>query len=163
MVKIVFFIIILIMIFPLFFVNEKFNKVKKTNEIKAPVEIITGNFKKYTPILEMQGRFEKLNLFKKYLEIENLEAKNLIKKEEYFAKWALNEKDKITAKNAIYKNSDYKLTTIKAIYLKNEKTLKGGKFHFVSIKARGEGESFKVDKNRHIFAKNITYYIKVKE
>ena len=151
------------MIFPLFFVNEKFNKVKKTNEIKSPVEIIKGNFKKYTPILEMQGRFEKLNLFKKYLEIKNLEAKNLIKKEKYFAKWVLNKKNIIKGKDVKYENSDYNLTTVKAIYLKNKKILKGDKFHFISMKARGEGESFKVDKNRHIFAKNITYYIKVKK
>jgi len=163
MVKAVFFIIILIMLFPLFFVNEKFKQIKKTNEVKSPVEIIMGNFKQYTPVLEIEGNFEKLNFFNKYLEIKNLYANDIIKKEKYFTKWAVNKKYKITAKNVMYQNSDYNLTTIKAIYLKNEKILKGGKFHFVSMKARGEGESFKVDKNRHIFAKNITYYIKVKK
>ena len=163
MVKVVFFIIVLIIIFPLFFVNEKFKQIKKINKVKAPVEIIKGNFKKYTPVLEMQGKFEKLNLFKKDLEIKNLYARDLIKKDKYVAKWALNEKNKIEAKDVKYKNSDYNLSTIEAVYLKNEKILKGKEFNFSSVNTRGEGKSFKVDKNKHIFAKDITYYIKVKE
>jgi len=163
MVKIVFFLIIFIMIFPLFFMNEKVKILRKNNETKPSIEIIEGSFEKYSPILEIQGTFNKLNFFKKYLEIKNLEAKNLIKKEKYFAKWVLNKKNIIKGKDVKYENSDYNLTTVKAVYLKNKKILEGSKFHFISMKARGEGESFKVDKNRHIFAKNIRYYIKVKE
>jgi len=163
MAKIVFFIIILIMVFPLFFMNEKFKTVKNSNVIKPPIEIIKGNFEKYNPVLEITGSFEKLNFFKDYLEIEALSTNDILKNEHYFAKWALNKKDKIEAKDVKYQNSDYNLSTTKAVYLKKEKILKGGKFNFYSLDARGKGNSFIVDKDKNIFAENITYYIKVKE
>jgi len=163
MAKIVFFIIVLIMVFPLFFMNEKFKAVKKSNVIKPPIEIIEGNFKKYNPVLEITGSFEKLNFFKDYFEIKALSTDDVLKNERYFAKWALNKKDKIEAKNVKYQNSDYNLTTIKAVFLKKEKILKGGRFNFSSSDASGKGSSFTVDKDKNIFAENITYYIKVKE
>jgi len=163
MAKIVFFIIILIMVFPLFFMNEKFKAVKKSNVIKPPIEIIKGNFKKYNPVLEITGSFEKLNFFKDYLELKTLYVDDIIKNEHYFAKWALNKKDKIQAKEVKYQNGDYNLSTTKAVYLKKEKILKGGKFNFSSLDARGKGNSFIVDKDKNIFAEKITYYLKVKE
>jgi len=163
MVKIVFFIIFLIMIFPLFFMNEKFKQVKTSNLIKPPIEIIEGKFKKYNPELEKIGHFQKLNFFKDYLEIKNFYLIDIVKNEHYFAKLILNKKDKIEAENVKYQNSDYNLSTIKAIYLKKEKILKGDRFNFISLNARGKGKSFLIDKNKHIFAKNVIYYIKVKE
>ena len=163
MAKIVFFIIILIMIFPLFFMNEKVKVIKENNETKPPVEIIGGSFEKYNPLLEIRGNFKKLNFFNNYLEIEDLCAYNIIKKEQFFAKWALNEKETIKAKNVKYQNSDYNLTALTALYLKNAKILKGGEFKFYSSDARGIGKRFTVDKDKNIFAENITYYLKVKE
>ncbi len=165
MAKIIFFFLILfIMLFPVFMSTKTYKSVKHKNNNTLPlIEVANGTFKKYNFVLEINGTFKKLNIFKNYYEFNNLYANDIVKQEKYFAKWALKNNNVIKAKNATYKNSDYILHSKNVIYYEVKKALSGNDFNFTSGKAKGKGKYFKIDRNKNIYAKNIIYYIKVKK
>ena len=159
-----FFLILFIMLFPVFMSTKTYKKIKYKNNSPLPlIEVKGGTFKKYNFFLEINGTFKKLNIFKNYYEFNNLYANDIIKREKYFAKWALKNNNVIKAKNAVYKNSDYILHSKNVIYYEAEKVMSGYDFNFTSDKAKGKGKYFKIDRNKNIYAKNIIYYIKVEK
>jgi hypothetical protein len=162
MAKIIFLLmIIFIMIFPIFFSNKIHKNLSKKKANKPLIEIVEGRYKKYNKILEINGSFSKAYIFKNFYQFDNLYANNLIKKEKYFAKWALRKNNLIKAKSVKYLNKDYTVEAKRGIYYENKKFLKGWDFNFSSNKARGKGKYFEIDKNKNIYAKNVIYYIKV--
>jgi hypothetical protein len=164
MAKIVFFLIIFfIMIFPVFISNKHPKVIMKKQENKPLIEIIDGKYKKYNNILETNGSFKKGKIYSNYYEFNNLFANNLIKKEKYFAKWALKKGNIIKIEFVKYINNDYNLTSKNVIYYETNSLLKGWEFNFSSDKARGRGKYFEIDKNKNLYAKNIIYFIKVEK
>jgi hypothetical protein len=165
MAKIIFFLFILfVIVFPIFISNKSYKNISQTNEKKPVIEIFNGVYKKYNTNLEMNGSFDKAEVFNiNYEKIYNLIADDLRKKEKYFAKVAIKENNIIKATDAKYKNDDYFVKAKKVIYYEKKKFLKGWNFNFKSDKAKGKGEYCEVDKNKNLFAKNIIYYIKVEK
>jgi hypothetical protein len=162
MAKIVFFLIVVfIAVFPLFISNRHYKTFYEKKENRPLIEIIDGKYKKYNKILEMNGSFSKGNIYSNYYQFDNFFANNLIKKEKYFAKWALKKDDIIKGNRVKYLNNDYSLNSKNVIYDEKRKLLKGWDFNFTSNKARGMGKYFEIDKNKNLLAKNIVYYIKV--
>jgi hypothetical protein len=164
MAKIVFFLLIFfIMIFPVFISNKHHKIVVEKQKNKPLIEIIDSKYKKYNKILEVNGSFKKGKIYSNCYKFNNLFANNLIKKEKYFAKWAFKKDNLIKGKFVKYINNDYNLTSKKVIYYEKNNFLKGWDFNFTSFKAKGKGKYFEIDKNKHLFAKNIIYFIKVKK
>jgi hypothetical protein len=156
-------IVVFIAVFPLFISNRHYKTFYEKKENRPLIEIIDGKYKKYNKILEMNGSFSKGNIYSNYYQFDNFFANNLIKKEKYFAKWVLRKNSLINAKYAYYINNDYKVNAKKMLYYERNKFLKGWDFNFSSNKTRGNGKYFEIDKNKHLFAKNIIYYIKVEK
>jgi hypothetical protein len=164
MAKIIFFILIVfIIVFPVFISNTKYKTFLKKAENKPLIEIFEGKYKKYNKILEINGSFSKAGIFKNSYQFFNLYANDLVKKEYYFAKWALKKDNIIKAKRVKYINDDYLINSENIIYYENKKFLKGWDFNFSSVKAKGRGDYFEVDKNKNLFAKNVVYFIKVEK
>jgi len=165
MAKIVFFILVLfIMIYPIFISNNNYKIIKQNQVEKKPlIEIVDAKFKKYNILLESNGTFKKADIYKNYYQFVNLFVNNLIKKEKYFAKWAQKKNNLIKAKDAKYSNLNYKINAKRAVYYINKGFLKGWNFKFFSKNAKGEGTYFQVNKKKNLFAKDITYYIKVEK
>jgi hypothetical protein len=163
--KIAFFLIIVfIIIFPIFLSNKTYkNNLINHQKNKALIEIIDGKYKKYNHSLEINGSFKRADVFKKYYQFSDLYANDLIKNETYYAKKAIKKDNLIKAINVKYKNLDYTLNAFKVVYYEKKKFLKGWNFYFTTDKIRGEGKYFEIDKNKNLYAKNIIYYLKVKE
>ncbi|GAX88038.1 conserved hypothetical protein [Lebetimonas natsushimae] len=160
---IIFLTIVFIMIFPIFISNKHYKKIPEKKENKPLIEIIDGKYKKYNNILEINGSFSKANIYLNYYQFDNLFADNLVKKEKYFAKWAFRKNNIIKAKIVKYINNDYNVHAKNVLYNEKKKLLKGWDFTFNSNKAKGKGKYFEIDKHKHLFAKNIIYYIKVEK
>jgi hypothetical protein len=161
---IIFFIfIIFIIVFPLVGGGNNYKTFLQKNTMKPTIEIFNGIFKKYNKILEINGSFIKADFFKNYYKLNNLYADDLLNEEYYFAKWALKKENIIKAKKVKYINNDYSLNSENIIYYENKKFLKGWDFNFSSVKAKGRGDYFEVDKNKNLFAKNVVYFIKVEK
>ena len=159
---VLFFIFILIIIvYPMLISYNYKPFLKEFN--KSEIIINKGDFYIYSPILEKKGDFNKFYLENNSYVVLDLYVKDLIKKEEYKAKKTIFENDLIKAKDAWYKNSEIELITNRAIYYKNKKLLKGKKFKLYATNFRGLGDEFLIDENKKIQAKNIIYYLKVKE
>ena len=156
---VLFFIFILIIIVYPMLLSYNYKPLLK--EVKKPEIVIDkGDFYMYSG---KKGKFNKFYLEKNNYIALDLYIKDLIKKEEYKAKKAIFENNLIKTKEAWYKNSEMELTTNSAVYYKTKNLLKGGKFKLYATNFRGFGDEFLVDENKKIKAKNIIYYLKVKE
>jgi hypothetical protein len=165
MAKIIFFLLtIFIIIYPIFFSKSVHKNIKKDYSKKPLIEIFNGTYKKFNlSSIELNGSFSKAEIFKNYYHLFDLLSHNILKRESYFSKDAVKQNNLIKGKNVKYRNENYILEAKKAFYCEKKKFLKGYDFNFSSIKAKGRGKYFEVDKNKHIFAKNVTYFIKVDE
>ncbi|WP_456479640.1 hypothetical protein [Nautilia sp.] len=151
-----------IMFYPLTLGNRITVNGKKIKTVKLPeVEFEKGNFLIYDTVLEKKGKFDLLKIYKKEYIVYNLNMADLIKAENYKASKTVFKKSCITGYNVTYKNRDLELITNKAFYDKNRKILKGGQFRLYSKDYRGVGSSFVVNSKKDLYARDITYYLKV--
>ena len=157
-----FFIFILIIIVYPILLSYNYKPFLEKNFKKPGIVIHKGDFYIYSPFLEKKGNFNKFYLEKSYIALD-LYVKDLIKKEEYKAKKTIFKNNLTKAEDVWYKNSEIELITNNAIYDKTKKFLKGKKFKLYATNFRGFGDEFLIDKNKKITAKNIVYYLKVKE
>ena len=162
--KIFFFLFIFaVSVYPVFLGSEEYVE-KKEKKIKLPeIEIKKGDYFIYNGVLEKNGTFAVLEKFPSKYVAYNLVVDDLIKKAFYKAEKTVFLKNKIIGFDVFYRDNTIKLTSNKAIYDKTTKELKGGKFKLFNKDIRGYGSSFIIDKNRNIFAKDVTYFIKVEE
>ena len=153
--------ILIIIVYPMLL---SYNYKPFLKEVKKPEIIINkGNFYVYSKVLEKKGEFDRFYLEEDSYIALDLYVKDLIKKEEYKAKKTIFENNLIKSKDAWYKNSEMELITNSAVYDKTKKLLRGEKFKLYATNFRGFGDEFLVDENKKIKAKNIIYYLKVKE
>jgi len=170
MVKILFFVaaVLGIMFYPVVVSNNETKKTHKNNlKIKnlPDVQVENGKFFIYNKLLEKKGDFEKLNIYKnknKYVAFK-LNADNVLTNEKYKSPKTILNGDLITGYDVWYKNKDYELKTVHAVYNQKSKILRGGQFKVFSKNFRGYGKKFKVDDKQDIYSQNITYYIKVEK
>ena len=158
-----FFVFILIIIVYPMLISYNYKPSLEKNIKKPEVIINKGNFYMYSKVLEKKGKFNKFYLEASSYIILDLYVKDLIKKEDYKAKKTIFENNLIKAKDVWYKNSEIELITNNAVYDKTKKLLKGEKFKLYATNFRGFGDEFLVDESKKIDAKNIIYYLKVKE
>ncbi|EDM23866.1 hypothetical protein FE773_06095 [Caminibacter mediatlanticus TB-2] len=154
------FLVLIITLFPLFEQNPKKKEGKTKNDI-IPTIIYKGIYYFYENNLTKYGNFTRLEIFKNKLLVDNLYLNNLIEKYKLFSKKAEYTKPIIKGFDVKYINDEYNLTTNFAIYNQKSKILKGKKFKVHSTNYKGFGDSFKVDKDKNIYATNIKYFIKV--
>ncbi|GAB6073837.1 hypothetical protein [Nautilia lithotrophica] len=154
-----------IMFYPLFISSGKNipHQIKKKTLSLPDVKVEDGEFYIYKKALEKKGKFKILNVYKKGYIAFDLNAKDLLKNEEYKSSKTIFKDDIVTGYKVWYKNKDIELNTKKAIYNKKTDILKGGKFQLFAKDFRGYGNEFFVDDNKNLYAKNITYYLKVEK
>ena len=159
---VLFFIFVLIIIvYPMLL---SYNYKPFLKEVKKPEIIINkGNFYVYSKVLEKKGEFDRFYLEEDSYIALDLYVKDLIKKEEYKAKKTIFENNLTKAKDVWYKNSEIEIVTNKAIYDRVKELLKGEKFKLYATNFRGFGDKFLIDENKKIKAKDVVYYLKVKE
>jgi hypothetical protein len=162
MVRIVFFLIsIVIMFFPLLFSYSDKQKIMKSCNNKAVIEIFDGYFRGYRNyFIDFKGNFKKAEFFSDYKKFYDLWVNKIFKNEKYFAKSAIKKENIIKANRVFYLNKDYVLFSPRIVYDIKTKFLKGWDFNFTSKQAYGKGKYFEV-KDKNIYAKNIIYFIKV--
>ncbi|MEO1928173.1 MAG: hypothetical protein ABGX26_05735 [Nautiliaceae bacterium] len=153
--------IFVVSVYPIVVGSENYVEKKKKEIILPEVEIKKGNYFLYKEILEKNGSFSSLKKFDSKYVVYNLVVDDLIKKAFYKAKKTLFFKEKIVGFDVYYKDEALELISDKAIYDKTTKELKGEGFKLFNKDIRGYGSSFVIDKNKNIFAKNVTYFIKV--
>lgn len=160
---VLFFIFILIIIVYPMLISYNYKPSLEKNIKKPEIVIDKGDFYIYSKILEKKGNFNKFYLEKNSYIALDLYVKDLIKKEEYKGKKTIFKDNLVKAKDVWYKNNEIELITNNAVYNKTKKLLRGGKFKLYATNFRGFGDEFLIDKNKKIDAKNIIYYLKVKE
>ena len=158
-----FFIFILIIIAYPMLLSYNYKPFLEKNIKNPEIVINKGDFYIYSLIVEKKGNFNEFYLDKNNYVALDLYVKDLIKNEEYKAKKTIFKKNLTKATNFWYKNTEIELITNRAIYYKNKNLLKGKRFKLYATNFIGFGDEFLVDKNKKIKAKNIVYYLKVKE
>ncbi len=162
-IKYILFIIFLLIvtIFPIIKKNN-FKKIN-SNSVIIPTILYNGKYFVYEQNLTKLGSFSKLEIFNKKINVYDFYLNNLIDKYKLFSSKGVYVKPLLKGENVKYINEEYNLTTNFAIYNQKSKILRGKRFSVYSNSFKGFGDSFKVDKNRDIFATNIKYFIKVNE
>jgi len=165
MVKIKYFLFIIFLLVVSIFPIIKKNNFKKINLKSAivPTILYNGKYFIYEQNLTKFGSFSKLEIFNNKINVYNFFLNNLVDKYELFSSRGVYIKPFLKCENIRYINQEYNLTTNFAIYNQKLKILKGKNFSISSNNFKGFGDSFKIDKNRNIFATNIKYFIKVNE
>lgn len=156
--------LIFAMMFPVYeyFLQKPVKKIKEVKNMPL-VNIYNGKFATYDNNLSKTGYFSSLNVYKKYYLGQNLFVNDLIKKEFYKAKKAKLEDSVMYAYNFFYKNENYSLNTLKAIYFLKKKIFKGSKFFLKGKDFNSSGENFLVDKNKNITAYETIFNLKVNQ
>jgi len=154
-------IIIGVMVFPLFSDVKGVQEQKVVAKELPEVVLKKSDFYMYDSRLVKKGMFDELNIYKKGYIAYNLFVSDLEKNETYKAKKTVFKNKLITGYQVWYKNKDLELNTTQAQYDKETGVLDGGEFELYSKDFRGYGKNFEVDRNKNLFAQNITYFLKV--
>ena len=161
--KIKYFLFIIFLLIVAIFPIVKKNNFKGINSKRViiPTILYNGKYFVYEQNLTKLGSFSKLEIFNNKINVYDFYLNNLIDKYKLFSQKGNFVNPLLKGENVKYINQDYNLTTNFAIYNQKSKILKGKKFSVYSNNFKGFGDSFKVDKNKDIFATNIKYFIKV--
>jgi hypothetical protein len=158
-----FFLFIITVVFYPLVVDENQEMPKKN--LKASnlpdVEFFDGKFYIYQGVLTKKGHFSVLKVYKKGYIAFKLDVDDLVKAENYKADRTVFKDNTVTGYNVIYKNADMELKTDVAHYYKDTKRLTGGKFQVFSKDFKGYGKNFRLNDKKDLYARNITYYLKV--
>jgi len=163
--KIVFFFIIfmiIVMIYPIYESNQPKIKAFVDKNI-TPTVIDNGEYFVYDTNLIKRGSFKKLEVLgKDELRAFDFYLFDFVKKESIKAKLINYQKPILSGVDVFYKTEEYNIFTKNATYNRQTTVLEGGRFKMVSESYIGFGDSFLVDKEKNVYAKNIDYFLKVK-
>ena len=165
MVKIAFFLAILIgiIVFPI--IEITIHKEKKIYEVKSyiPIIIKKGKYFLYNTKLEKEGNFSVLKVYnKKTLEADDFLLKDLANDSVLISKTIKYTSPFLKGEKVKYLTKNYKIYTKFAIYNNKTKIVIGGEFNIYGESYKGFGENFIVDKENNVYAENIKYFLKVK-
>jgi len=152
-----------VMFYPMAIASKESKKTALKSVTLPDVVFKNGRFYIYEGKLAKTGEFSDFKMYNKGYVLTDLHLSDLIKNEEYRAHKTVLKDDNATGYKVWYKNKDLELSTKTAYYNKKTKILKGGTFKLLSDDFKGEGESFEVDDKKDLYARKITYYLKVKE
>ncbi|WP_459883593.1 hypothetical protein [Caminibacter profundus] len=149
------------MIYPIYESNQPKIKAFVDKNI-TPTVIDNGEYFVYDTNLIKRGSFKKLEVLGKELRAFDFYLFDFVKKELIKAKLINYQKPILSGVDVFYKTWEYNIFTKNATYNRQTCVLKGGRFKIVSESYIGFGDSFLVDKEKNVYAKNIDYFLKVK-
>ncbi len=156
--------LIAVLIFPVYENSKIYIPSKKNIKNKIAIaNMKNGVFEIYETNLSKKGKFEILDIFDKSYVAKNLDIKDILKKENYFAKKAIFRNKILKAYFFKYNSPKYDFVSDFVVYNLKTKNIRGNKFFLYSDEYNATGINFFVDKKRNIKANNISFNLKVKE